>query len=288
MILFFLILLVVLSILLLFYRAYKNTHRVALNKVYLSQIDSEQSQRPHLNILQISDMHLERISISPEQLYKKLAGEKIDLIALTGDYLDKKRSIPKLIPYLNVFNRLNPRYGVFAVFGNHDYKLKQTDFEVLRNTLELHGCKTLQNENETIIVEGNPVHIIGIDDLHTKRSNLPSSYSGLRDGYHLVLTHDPNIVLSMKEWHFDYLLSGHFHGGQIYWPKPYHLAKLGRTMMQMNMIKGLHFHEGKPFYISEGLGQTSINIRLGSRPEITLHQLSLIKKIQEKEVQEAV
>ena len=153
--------------------------------------------------------------------------------------------------------------------------------------MELHGCKTFQNENETIIVEGNPVHIIGIDDLHSKRSNLQTSFSDLKDGYHLVLTHDPNIVLNMKDWYFDYLLSGHFHGGQIYWPKPYHLAKLGRTMIQMNMIKGLHYYEDKPFYISEGLGQTGINIRLGSRPEITLHQLSL-NKVREKEIQAAI
>lgn len=284
---FFFFILVFLGFLLLFYRAYKNTHKVALNKVNLSNKDSDQKQGPFINILQISDMHLEKISVSPEQLYNTLAGEKIDLIALTGDYLDKKRSIPKLIPYLKVFNRLNPRYGIFAVFGNHDYKLNQKDFELLRNTLELHGCKTLQNENETILVDGKLVHIIGIDDLHSKRSNLQTSYSGVKDGYHLVLTHDPNIVLNMKDWKFDYLLSGHFHGGQIYWPKPYHLAKLGRTMMQMNMIKGLHYYEEKPFYISEGLGQTSINIRLGSRPEITLHQLSL-NKIQEEEIQAAV
>jgi hypothetical protein len=284
----FILILLFLGTVLLFYRAYKNTHRVALNRVNLSNIDSDQLQGPHLNILQISDMHLENISVSPEHLYNKLAGEKIDIIALTGDFLDKKRSIPKLIPYLKVFNRLNPCYGIYAVFGNHDYKLKQKDFEVLRNTLEQYGCKTLQNENDSIVVEGKLIHIIGIDDLHSKRSNLQTSYSGLKEGYRLVLTHDPNIVLNMKGWHFDYLLSGHFHGGQIHWPKPYHLIKLGRTMMKMNMIKGLHYHEDKPFYISEGLGQTSINIRLGSRPEITLHQLSLNKEMLVKEVQAAV
>jgi uncharacterized protein len=286
LLLFFLIL-VFLGTSLLFYRAYKNTHKVALNKVNLSTIDSNHSQGPQLNILQISDMHLEKISISPEQLYKKLVGEKIDLIALTGDYLDKRCSIPRLIPYLKVFNRLNPRYGIYAVFGNHDYKLKQTDFKSLRSLMEEHGCITLQNENKTIFVEGKPLHIIGIDDLHTKRSDLPSSYAGLNEGYHLVLTHDPNIVLKMKNWSFDYLLSGHFHGGQIYWPKPYHLAKLGRLMMKMDMIKGLHYYEDKPFYISEGLGQTSVNIRVGSRPEITLHQLS-INTIQQVEDQKAV
>ena len=76
--------LVFLGILLLFYRAYKNTHKVALNKVKLSNIDSNQKQGPLFTILQISDMHLEKISVSPDQLYNKLAGEKIDLIALTG------------------------------------------------------------------------------------------------------------------------------------------------------------------------------------------------------------
>ena len=283
----FFFILVFLGILLLFYRAYKNTHKVALNKVKLSKIDSNQKQGSLFNILQISDMHLENISVSPDQLFNKVGDEKIDLIALTGDFLDKKRSIPMLIPYLKVFNRLNPRYGIYAVFGNHDYKLKQKDFELLRNTLEFHGCKTLQNENDTILVERKLFHIIGIDDLHSKRSNLQTSFSDLKDGYHLVLTHDPNIVLNMKDWYFDYLLSGHFHGGQIYWPKPYHLAKLGRTMIQMNMIKGLHYYEDKPFYISEGLGQTGINIRLGSRPEITLHQLSL-NKVQDKEIQAAI
>ncbi|MCY8451114.1 metallophosphoesterase, partial [Bacillus spizizenii] len=32
-------------------------------------------------------------------------------------------------------------------------------------------------------------------------------------------------------------------------------------------------HHDKPFYISEGLGQTGVNIRVGSRPEVTFHQI---------------
>src|SRR5690606_24864151 len=91
-------------------------------------------------------------------------------------------------------------------------------------------------------------------------------------GYQLVLTHDPNAVLHMKNYSFDYLLSGHFHGGQILYPKAYHLAKMGK-LPKMNMIKGLHEYDGKTFYISEGLGQTGVNLRVGSRPEITIHKL---------------
>jgi uncharacterized protein len=49
------------------------------------------------------------------------------------------------------------------------------------------------------------------------------------------------------------------------------MGKLAR----MNIVKGLHLQDDKPFYISEGLGQTGVNIRIGSRPEITLHEFSL-------------
>jgi uncharacterized protein len=271
------------AIILFWYRANKNTHQVMLNQIRLS--DSEDNDRPstELNVLQVSDMHLERISITPEELYNKLKNERIDLIALTGDYLDKKRSIPKLVPYLKVFNQLNAKYGIYVVFGNHDYKLKKNDFTTLFKTFENYGCKVLQNHNETIFVKGKQVNIIGIDDHYSNRSDIKKSFVGVKKGFDLVLTHDPSIILQMKDIHFDYLLSGHFHGGQIHWPKPFHLAHMSKEMMDMNMIKGLHYYHGKPFYISEGLGQTSLNIRIGSRPEITLHQILLDIELQEVE-----
>ena len=200
-------------------------------------------------------MHLENISISPVELYEKLKDEAIDLIALTGDFLDRKRTIPKLVPYLKILNQLHAKHGIFAVLGNHDYVLHQKDLQVLIKTLEKYNCKVLQNENDMIFVHGTQVNIIGIDDFSTKRSDLEASYKEIKAGTNLVLTHDPNIVLHMKKYHFDYLLAGHFHGGQICYPKAYHLVKMGK-LARMNMIKGLHVHDGKPFYISEGLGQT--------------------------------
>jgi predicted MPP superfamily phosphohydrolase len=152
--------------------------------------------------------------------------------------------------------------------------LRSPNLQTLIETLEEYNCKVLQNESDMIMVQGKPVNIIGIDDFSTKRSNIEASYKGIKPGTNLVLTHDPNIVLHMEKYHFDYLLAGHFHGGQICYPKAYHLVKMGK-LARMNIIKGFHLQDGKPFYISEGLGQTSVNIRVGSRPEITFHELSL-------------
>ncbi|MFJ8244892.1 metallophosphoesterase [Peribacillus asahii] len=254
-------------------KAYKNTKDIVINKLKINAQLSNQ-HHPKLNILQLSDLHLENISISPNELYEKLKDEPIDLIALTGDFLDRKRTIPKLIPYLKTLNQLRPKYGIYAVLGNHDYVLRPKNLKVLIQTLEKYNCKVLQNETDIISVQGTRVNIIGIDDFSTKRSNIEAAYEGITFGTNLVLTHDPNIVLNMKNYHFDYLLAGHFHGGQICYPKAYHLVKMGK-LARMNMIKGFHMQDGKPFYISEGLGQTGVNIRVGSRPEMTLHELTL-------------
>jgi uncharacterized protein len=256
------------SLVFIFYKAYKNTRHVAINTISISR-----KKIKNVKILHLSDIHLENISVSPEMLNEMISKHPVDLIALTGDFLDRKRSIPKLASYLKVLQKANPKYGIFAVFGNHDYVLKGKHFEALKKTLEEHGCKTLQNENVTVSVDGENLNIIGIDDYSTHRSDIKKAFQGVPEGYHLVLTHDPNVVLDMEDYDFDYLLSGHFHGGQIHWPKPYHLIKMGK-LVRMKMVKGLHYYKGKPFYISEGLGQTGVNIRIGSRPEITYHEIS--------------
>lgn len=255
------------------YRANQNTYNVAINTVTPVINPLGSSNSPNMRILHLSDLHLENLSITPENLYDQLKDEKFDLIALTGDYLERPKSIPRLEPYLEVIQELNPQYGTFAVFGNHDYYLCKDSFQLLKKTLENYNIKTMQNENETITVGQKLVHIIGIDDNHSNRSNLELSYKGVsEEGIKLVLTHDPNLVLDMDQYQFDYLLAGHFHGGQICWPKPYHLRKFGK-LVRLNLIKGLIHYKGKMFYINEGLGQTLFNIRIGSRPEITIHEL---------------
>ncbi len=254
----------------LYYRAHKNTYHPALNHVEL-KLKSKKKTRP-IHILHLSDLHMEKISVSKEQLFHSIKDKEIDMIALTGDYLEKLKNINKFMEYIDVLKRLDSKYGIYAVFGNHDYLLKDRII-YLQNMLEQAGVTVLRNQNKTIAIDGKKVNIIGIDDFKTKRSDIKKSYDGIDDGINLVLTHDPNIVISMKDYHYDYLLSGHFHGGQIHWPKPYHLVKMGQLAKE-NIIKGLNFYHEKPFYISEGLGQTALNIRLRSRPEITLHTLS--------------
>ncbi|HLR65678.1 metallophosphoesterase [Virgibacillus alimentarius] len=260
----------------LIYKAYKNTHDIKINNIKITP-DTESEQGDFLSILHLSDLHLENISFTSEQLSQTLANKSIDLIVLTGDFLDRKRTIPKLIPYLKVLQKIQPKYGIYAVLGNHDYVLKKDDLNKLTKIMADHDCHILQNDSKTITINGNLINIIGIDDYSTKRSNLPRAFQQVNAGMNIVITHDPTIVLEMEDYRFDYLMAGHFHGGQICYPKAYHLVKMGK-LARKNIIKGLHKHNDSPFYISEGLGQTGLNIRVGSRPEITFHDVSVQSK----------
>jgi hypothetical protein len=251
-------------------RGYRNTHDLRVTEV----CPEKHSAGTTLNVVQISDMHLEHLTIKPEQIQAALADEKIDVIALTGDYMDRRRSLPKLEPYLVALRALRPTYGIFAVLGNHDYLLRPKDLERLREIFCKHGVRLLENEHEMLHVDGRTVRLIGVDDYKTRRSDLRKSFAGISGDCNIVLTHDPNVVLEMRHLQFDYLMAGHFHGGQIHWPKPYHLLKMGRLARQ-NRVSGLHFEHGRAFYINEGLGQTGVSLRLGTRPEITIHRLSL-------------
>ncbi|GAB7386732.1 metallophosphoesterase [Bacillaceae bacterium] len=260
-------------LLVLLFIAHKNTYKATFRRVSLS-LPHPRCRWKDLRILHLSDLHMENISITPETLYETLKGEKIDLIALTGDYLDRARNIPKLRRYLEILQRLQPKYGTFAVFGNHDYVLKGRQFARLIEMMRATGVHVLRNEHKTIDLGHGKLAVIGIDDHSTNRSDPEQAFAGIdEEAFRLVLSHDPNIVLEIKHYRYDYLLSGHFHGGQIHWPKPYHLAKMGK-LPRMQIIKGLNFIEDKAFYISEGLGQTGFNLRVKSRPEITVHAIS--------------
>ncbi|CFJ17445.1 metallophosphoesterase [Brevibacillus invocatus] len=274
------------AVALLYLRANRNTHDLQTKHISVSLQSSAHVPKPDdyepMSVLHLSDLHMENLSIDAKRIVADFSDHNPDLIAITGDLLDRHKNIPKAVAYVETVMQLAPKYGTFVVFGNHDYVLSPPKLAQLKTELERLGCHVLINEHVTLNHHGQPFHIIGVDDFATRRSRLARSFQQVPDkGARLVLTHDPNIVLHMKDYPYDYLLSGHFHGGQIHWPKPYHLAKMGK-LPKLNMVKGLHRVDGRPFYISEGLGQTGLNVRLRSRPEITLHTLTSSPSVAEE------
>lgn len=259
----------------LYWYAHRATYRPTVKQLTIpvrcrpEEVDDSR----RLNILHLSDLHMEKISITPEKLRQQIQHRPVDLIALTGDYLDKPESLDKLRPYLVVLKNVKPTLGIYAVLGNHDYVLEGENFSNLLRLFEEMDIVLLRNENRRIACGEHVLSIVGIDDAYSGHDDVGKAFRGVQaDDIRLVLSHDPHIIFKMEQFPHDYLLSGHFHGGQIHWPRAYHLKRMG-PLPQLNIIRGLHYYRERPFYISEGLGQTAVNLRLRSRPEITFHQL---------------
>lgn len=216
-------------------------------------------------VFQISDLHVERLRVSAETLRRLIVREQPDLIVLTGDYTERERHLPKVDAYLSAIRSTG--VPTYAVLGNHDYRLRDR-LPKLVELFRRHGIPLLRNGS----VDLSYCRLVGIDDDHTGMSRVGKAFRNVREGEAVVvITHDPTVTLKLKRPYY-YLMSGHFHGGQFRLPFVFRWRKKGPLPLR-GIVRGLHRDERGTFYISKGLGQTSINARFLIRCEVTVHDL---------------
>lgn len=217
-----------------------------------------------LKVMQWSDMHVERLRIKPKKLHTLLLKEKPDYLFLTGDFMDQETSAQKLISYLQVVQKTGIK--TYAVLGNHDYYIEDT--QLIIDLLEQHGIQVLRNTS----VQLPTFNLVGIDDYCTEHDDERLAFMHVAsDKPVIVLQHDPNMVLTMHH-SFDLLLSGHLHGKQLNVPFLFLVKPMGE-LPKRGIYKGLQKSEKGSYYISKGMGQSGVNIRLFVRSEIAIHTL---------------
>lgn len=219
-----------------------------------------------IRVLQISDLHVEKLRISPERLTRLIKKEAPDYIFLTGDFTRKYRHLSKVQRYAHAI--VKPGIPVFAVLGNHDHSLDFTALNQLIRILESAGIQVLSNRS--ILVDN--LQIVGIDDFGSKKSKVDKAFATIDPSKPiLVITHDPNLVLSINR-KYTYLMAGHFHGMQFNVPFLFQFIDKGK-LAKGGIYKGMHSGTHGKFYISKGIGQAGINARFLIRSEVTLHEL---------------
>lgn len=215
-------------------------------------------------ILQISDLHVDRLRIGTDKLAEVIRTERPDYILLTGDYTYKRHHLPKVDRYLEVISLSG--IPAFAVMGNHDYVLPRP--RSLIDLFRKRGIPVLRNSR----VELPAFTLVGIDNHSTGHSRPDVAFRGLKGSKPIiVITHDPNVVLEIRQ-SYDYLMAGHLHGKQFNVPYFYSIKPKG-PLPQRGIYKGFHRGEKGPFYISKGIGQAGINARFMVRSEVTVHDL---------------
>ncbi|MBI5207818.1 MAG: metallophosphoesterase [Candidatus Firestonebacteria bacterium] len=112
----------------------------------------------NLNIVQLSDIHLgilvgyERV----EKMVKLINKINPDIIVITGDLLDAEMDHIDKISLL--FKNLKPRYGKYAVTGNHEFYAGINKAVYFCNEAEIELLR-----NDVKIIPGI-INIIGLDD----------------------------------------------------------------------------------------------------------------------------
>jgi hypothetical protein len=224
-----------------------------------------------LKIVQLTDIHAGLYMTRDEM--RRIANHAIaldpDLCVLTGDYISN--SMAFLPGCVEEMARVRPRYGTFAVMGNHELWFgNPSETQAL---FRQHGIVFLDNAHAVIRTSEGPFGIVGIDDLRTGRPNLDAALRGLDPALpRLLLSHRPEIFPQAAGRGIRLTLSGHYHGGQIKLPLPG--SDLSLAHLRSPYPEGLYRIGDSHLYVSRGIGTTFTPVRLNAPPEITLIHLS--------------
>lgn len=215
-----------------------------------------------LKIVQISDIHLGLI-VREERLrniLRKVVTEKPDILVSTGDLVDGQ--VCKLNGIESLLGEITPKYGKFAVTGNHEFYAGLDNAECF---MENSGFTLLRGQAESVA----GITIAGIDDPAGRFYGIRDiSEAGLlstlpRDRFVLFLKHRP-LPEKASFGLFDLQLSGHIHKGQIF---PFTLL----TALYYPITSGrLDLPGGSVMYVSRGSGTWGPPIRFLAPPEVTV------------------
>ena len=243
-----------------------------------------------LKIVQISDIHsgsftlVEPVRTAVDIINKQEA----DLVFFTGDLVNSVASEMK--DFVDVFDKIESKYGVFSILGNHDYgdyarwesaEAKQNNFDELINTHKKMGWDIMLNENRSLNINGETISIIGVENYSAsarfhKYGNLQKAYAGTENSaLKLLLSHDPThwedeVLKKFKDIAITF--SGHTHGAQFGIEIP-GWVKWSPIKYVYKQWAGLYKTDKQYLYVNRGLGYLGYPGRVGILPEITVLKL---------------
>lgn len=228
-----------------------------------------------VRIVQISDIHIGGW-MTPERLrwvVRQVLDLAPDLAVITGDFVIghvyddwARQALTDLIIELSP---LTAQTRTLSVLGNHDHWVNAG---AVRAALATCGVLDISNRVHTIIQEGEPLHIAGVDDAWDGDPRLNEVLAQIPErGAAILLAHEPDFAdVSVTSGRFDLQLSGHTHGGQVVLPfiGPPILPHMGYKYPSGLYRVGMMWQ-----YTNRGVGMARLQVRLNCRPEITVFTL---------------
>ncbi|HKI77878.1 MAG TPA: metallophosphoesterase [Ignavibacteriaceae bacterium] len=255
---------IVLSIVLLIVAAgFINRTNFKINSIELS-LPKKASTLNELNVVMFSDLHLSPINDNDflEKIILKVNSLNPDIVLLPGDIVDDKSGILRRNNIGTAFQKLNPKYGIIACTGNHEF-INNADSAV--KFMEDYGIKVLRDEFINI---DDKFYVIGREDrsgnnfIGRKRKELQDILSGSTGELpSILLDHTPVGLNEAVKDKIDLQLSGHTHNGQMF---PLNFL----TKMIYEISWGYLKKDATQFYVSSGVGTWGPPVKLASDAEI--------------------
>jgi predicted MPP superfamily phosphohydrolase len=226
-----------------------------------------------LNIAHLSDLHMTGKLSRPfyEAIVEHTNRLEPDLVVITGDIAEKVMCLDWIVP---VLSRFQAREGKYFILGNHEMKLP--DIGILRNLMEEAGfvdvgskAMKIDAHGAEILIAGSEVPWFGANPNLPPVSRPPSPFPS---PFRLFLSHSPDQLPWARDNHFDLMLAGHTHGGQI--RLPFVGALIAPSKFGFRYAGGTYFEAPTLLHVSRGLCGDH-PIRLNCPPELPL--LTLVR-----------
>jgi predicted MPP superfamily phosphohydrolase len=218
----------------------------------------------------LSDLHVQP-AFPAERLLpavELVRQERPDLIALLGDYVNgmEHDNLGHMEACARAIGSLSAPYGVFAIFGNHDFPAPPADPpETLWRDV---GIEPLLESTAEVKRFGASIFLVG---LRSSISRPVVPQWGLErapsDAVRILLWHEPDGAPVAAAAGASLQFSGHTHGGQVILPfiGPPLLPVGGRRYPS-----GLYRVGGMPLYVTRGVGLLPPMLRINCPPEVTI------------------
>lgn len=221
---------------------------------------------PALDVVAIADLHHGMHPMDDDRVRTVVARANAldaDAIVLLGDYHASVGPVEDVPPErtARLLGGLRARFGVYAVLGNHD---RWNDAGRTERALSAVGIRVL--ENRGLVLPGRRLWLAGLADDFSARPNVHEALRGSPpDLPVLVITHSPDVFPTLPP-RVALTLAGHTHGGQVLLPflgAPWTPSRWGQRY-----LRGVYRRHGQTLYVSSGVGQSVLPLRLRAPPEI--------------------
>ncbi|MDO5403166.1 MAG: metallophosphoesterase [Eubacteriales bacterium] len=212
-----------------------HANHIKLN-TYDINIDKSVDGMDTMNIVMVADLHLGYNSSyrQMERMVSMINGENPDLVVFAGDIFDNNYdAVMEPERLTRLFAGIESKYGVYAVFGNHDVaetliggfsvSSEKYAFRDERMVEFLKESNITVLEDETVNIAGNDIILIGRVD-YKKAGNGTSDRASIekltekldKSKVIIDLEHQPVGLSRAAGCGVDLMLSGHTHGGQFF------------------------------------------------------------------------